>query len=149
MSGSHLFENGVELRVIHGEVPPILLFGITRELCTRLKDLWINALAVVTNTQPKLPLVIPDLNFDPRSLSMLEGIAHRLAHNAIDIEVPWCAFHIHTKIGSVRVPLICEFRAQHADRASEVVGNKRRGTQSPHRITTLSDRLPGLLSNIL
>ena len=32
MFRGHLFENGIEVRVIHGEEPPILLFQISRGL---------------------------------------------------------------------------------------------------------------------
>src|SRR6516164_10713862 len=120
-----------------------------------LKNLWINAFAVVTDAQPKLPLVVSDLHFDSRCLCMMKGIAYRLARNAVDVvsqdwsEIPGCAFYIHAKLGRLRVPLICEFCSEHTDRPREIVRNNRRGTQSLHRIATFGDCLPSLIDDSL
>src|SRR5215467_11731481 len=94
---------------------------------TGLKNLWGNALAVITDAQPKLPLVVTDFHFDSRSLRMLEGVAYGLSRNTIDIipnnrrEVTRRAFHLHLKLGRGRVVLICQFRSEHANRPRKVV----------------------------
>src|SRR5215510_55308 len=118
---------------------------------TGLKNLWVNALAVVTDAQPKLPRVVTDFHFDSCSLRMLESVAYGLTRNTIDVipnnrrEVTRCAFDIHPELGRVRVALICEFRSEHADRARKVAHLNSRRAQSVHCIATLCDRLPGLL----
>src|SRR5262245_13561033 len=72
-----------------------------------LKNLWINALTVITDAQPKPSLVIPDFHLDPRSLCMLEGVAYRLARNAVNIvsqnrsKFPRRALHLHQKVGTM------------------------------------------------
>src|SRR5262249_16836564 len=97
-----------------------------------LKNLRVNALAVITDAQPKLPLVITDFHFDSRSPRMPEGVAYGLSRNTIDIvadnrgEVTRCAFDIHPKLGRVRAALICEFRSEHANRPRQVVHLNRR-----------------------
>src|SRR5262245_21262016 len=99
---------------------------------TGLKNFWINALAVVTDAQPKLPRVIPDFHFDSRRLRMLEGIANGLSCNTIDVipnnrrEVTGCAHDTHPKLGRACSALICEFRSENADRPRKVVHLNRR-----------------------
>jgi hypothetical protein len=51
--------------------------------CTGLKNLWINALAVVPDAQPKLPLIIPDLHFDPRRVCQGFAFERSIAINPI------------------------------------------------------------------
>ena len=120
-----------------------------------LKNSRINAFAVVPDAQPKLSMIILDLHFDTPGVGALEGVANRLARNAIDIvsqdwrEVPWCTFHIHPKNGGLRVPLMCEFRAERADRPGKVIRNNSRRAKSLHRIATFGDCLFSLIYHAL
>src|SRR5262249_39937793 len=50
-----------------------------------LKNFCVNALSVVPDVQPKLPLVVSDFHFDPARVCMPEGIANPLGSNPVDI----------------------------------------------------------------
>ena len=119
-------------------------------------NLGVDALSVVPDQQTKLALVIPDLHFDPPRLCVPECVAHRLACNPVDLvadqrsEISWCAFDLHTKLGTILAGLIGgEFFCERADCQGQVVGTHRRGAQPHHRIPALGDRPPGLLDDIL
>ena len=48
------------------------------------KNLWVNAFSVVGDSQPKVPVAIPDRHFDQRCLRVAARIAHGFATNAVD-----------------------------------------------------------------
>src|SRR6266478_6223982 len=72
-----------------------------------IQDGRINALAVVPDSQPKLPLVVTNFHSDPLRVGVSERIAQRLAGNPIDFapqqrsEVARCTFYHHTKVGRI------------------------------------------------
>src|SRR5271156_6003582 len=44
-----------------------------------IKNLWVNALSIIPDTESELLLVIPDFDFYPPRLRVPEGVAQRLA----------------------------------------------------------------------
>src|SRR5439155_15838453 len=119
-----------------------------------IKKLRVNALTVVPDPQTKAPLLIADFHFDPPRVCVAECIAHRLAGNPIDFvpedwsKIPRCALHLHTKVGTIIVGLMCsEFFSEHADRRVNVAGNKRGGAQALYCVPALGDGLSGLLDD--
>ncbi len=95
--------------------------------------LRVNALPVVPHPQPELSFVIVDFHFHPLRIRVLEGIAHGLACNAVDLvsrdrmQVPRRAFHLHIKLGAIGVRLTApEFFAQSAYCQRKIVGHHRR-----------------------
>jgi hypothetical protein len=68
-------------------------------LSAGLQYLGIDALAVVTHSQTKLILIVPDLYFDVIGSGMSEGISDHLASDTVDLvlehwrHVFWLAFH--------------------------------------------------------
>src|SRR5580693_248411 len=50
-----------------------------------LKDLWVDALAIIADTHSKLILIITDLQFDVARSSVREGISDHLAGDPVDL----------------------------------------------------------------
>src|SRR5258708_4574267 len=118
--------------------------------------MWVNALSIVLDPQAKLAWVVADFHFDPRRVRVSKGIAQRLGGNPVDFvadernEIPWCAFDLYPKLGTLRAGLIgSESFSELADRRGKVVGDHRRRAQGLHRIPALGKRLPGLLDDSL
>src|SRR5262249_9250785 len=120
------------------------------------KNLWVNALSIVSDAQAKLSWVIPDFYFNPRRLCVQECVAQCLACNPVDIvpdkgsEFAGRAVHLNTKLGSFSVAMLGnQAFAKNDQCASKIVPNQRRGAHTLDRISTLGDRLPGLLDGRL
>jgi len=73
---------------------------------------WVNALAIVSDSQPKPPFVIVDFHFDELRLRVPACISQGLGCNSLDfvsqkrIQVSWRAFHLDTNIGAIAAALI-------------------------------------------
>jgi hypothetical protein len=94
--------------------------------------LLVNALSVIPDPQPKLPVVIPDFHFDPLRLGVLEGIAQCLPCDPVDfvseerMEILWGSFNLHVKLGSIWVRFTGrEFLTQSVYRQRKIVGHDR------------------------
>jgi hypothetical protein len=70
-----------------------------------IKELGLHTLPVIPDSQAKLPFLVLDFHFYVPRLCVPEGVAHRLGCNPVDfiaeygMEIPRCAFHLHTKGG--------------------------------------------------
>src|SRR5439155_14486653 len=85
--------------------------AVVASLPLSAEKLRVDAFSIVADPQPKLPLAIPDFNFDPARVRVPECIAHRLDCNPVGLvtgerrEVTGCAFHQHLKVGTIRAGL--------------------------------------------
>ena len=48
-------------------------------------DLWVDPLAVITDTQPELIVIVTDFHFDVAGISVREGIPDHLAGDPVDL----------------------------------------------------------------
>jgi hypothetical protein len=120
------------------------------------KNLRVNPLSVVPDTQPKLSCVIVDFHFDLSRLCVAECIAQGLACNPVDfvpqnwMEVSRRAFYCHTEKGGIRDRSVgLEFFSESAYGHGKVVGLDRGGAQPLHSIPALGDRLGRLIDSAL
>jgi len=120
------------------------------------KNLRVNPLSVVPDSQPKLSCVIVDFHFDLSRLCVAECIAQDLARNPVDfvpqnwMEVSRRAFYCHTEKGGIRDRSIGrEFFSESAYGHGKVVGLDRGGAQPLHSIPALGDRLGRLIDSAL
>src|SRR6202167_5389822 len=120
------------------------------------KNLRVNPLSVVPDTQPKLSCVVVDFHFDLSRVCVAECIAQGLACNPVNfvpqnrMEVSRRTFHCHTKKGGIGDRSIgLEFLSESAYGHGKVVGLDCGGAQPLHSIPALGDRLGRLIDSAL
>src|SRR5215471_6930850 len=99
-----------------------------------VKDLQINTLAVVANSQSKLAPVVDDVHFDSPGVGVTEGVAKRFDRYPIDLvpdqrsQLSRCAFYLYAKGGSTPDGLIGnEALCERADGGAKLVVYQRGG----------------------
>src|SRR5262249_9170261 len=108
----------------------------------------LDALAVVADPQPKLAGAIGDLRLDAFRLRVPEGIAERLAGNAMDVladnrvQVARRTFDRHPKQRGALLPVgVVELFGQGRDRLRQFVANDRGRTQILNGVAAFDEGL--------
>src|SRR5262249_25782838 len=104
---------------------------------------WIDTSAVVPHSQPEPVRVVPEIDFDPHSWRVPEGVVQRFAGNAVDLvaqqrgERSRSAFDAHAEVG----PFPCagigvQYCAEDVNRLHQIASQKSGGAHPLHRIAT-------------
>ena len=119
----------------------------------RRQERRLDTLAIVSDPQSKLLLIIAEFHFDLLRLSMSECISQGLTRYPIDIvahdrvQVPRRAFHLDMQSdGGGSACCGCELFSESGDRLGKVIALDRRGPQPLHGFPSLGDGLRSLIN---
>src|SRR5260370_16819170 len=118
-----------------------------------LKDLRINAFAVVSHSQAKLGFIVSNFELNMSRLSVTEWGPQRLTGNPIDfvskdrMEISRRAFHRHLKVRTTMVAFIgCQFFSNDSYCKTKIVDLDSRRTQPLNGVAALGNGFSGLVN---
>jgi hypothetical protein len=116
------------------------------------KNLRVNALAIIPDPQPKLPVAVADFDLDVSRVCVPKCIAQSLAGNPVDfvakvrMETPWHALHPHPENCGRRIGSdCCKFLSDRLDGFGDILRLYRGRAQSLYRIPAFGDRRRSLI----
>src|SRR6202041_1605539 len=120
------------------------------------KNLRVEALSIIPDTDPELPVVVANLHLDLARLRVLECISQRLACKPVDfiaqyrIQTPRGAFHPHPKDGCITAGFVDrEFFAKGPYGHGKISGVDRGRAQPLCRIAPLGDCFSSLVDRAI
>lgn len=117
---------------------------------------WVDAFSIVTDSNSKLLLVVPDFHFDLRGLCVPDRIPHCFCRNAENfvpyhwVQISQCSFHLNAKFRGNLVRWAAEkFLAKISYRLGQILSRRSPRTQRVDGVSAFGDRIRCLFDGVI